>query len=341
MKVVTFGEILLRLSSHGYQRLFQNNSFEVSFCGAEANVAVSLSNFGLESYFISKIPNNDIGQAVLNTLRYYGVNTKYLIKDGERLGILYLEKGASQRPSKVIYDRKNSAISQAILQDFDWDMIFDGAEWFHFTGITPALSENLKVICLEASKKAKEKGLVVSCDINYREKLWSKEEAEKAMSKIMPYVDVCIANEEDAEKVFGIKSEGTNVLNGELNYEGYKYVARKIHERFDCKYVAITLRTSISANYNKWAGIFYVSEFDKFFRSKEYGINIVDRLGAGDSFCAGIIYGLLNNMTYQECVDFAVASSCLKHTIEGDFNIITVEEVLNLMNGDASGRVKR
>jgi 2-dehydro-3-deoxygluconokinase len=341
MKVVTFGEILLRLAPQGYKKLFQNDILETSFCGAEANVAVSLSNYGVEALFVSKLPDNDIGQAAINSLKYFGVDTNHISIGGERLGLYYLEKGASQRPSKVIYDRAFSSISEAEKFDFNWDEILEGCDWFHFTGINPALSSSLAEICFDACKKAKEKGITVSCDINFRSKLWTAEDAKSVMSQLMSYVDVCIGNEEDAEKVFGIKAGNTDVSRGNLDHDSYKDVAKKISNQFGCKHVAITLRTSISATNNKWAGMLYSSELDSSFFSDEYDIHIVDRVGSGDSFAAGLIYGLINNMNYQKCVDFAVAASCLKHTQEGDFNRVKVEDVFSLMNGDASGRVKR
>lgn len=341
MKIVTFGELMLRLAPLNNQRLFQSNIFENSFCGAEANVAVSLSLFGLDSKYVTKLPRSDVGQAAINSLRYFGVDTSHILRGGERLGVYYLEKGASQRSSKVIYDRAYSAIAMADKKDFNWDAIFEGVDWFHFTGINPALSQNVADICIEACMKAKEKGIIVSCDLNYRKNLWSSEQAGRLLSILMPYVDVCIANEEDAEKVFGIKAENTDVSAGELNHEDYKEVAKKLHDRFGCTYVAITLRTSISANDNKWAGMLYSSEENEYYFSKEYAIHIVDRVGGGDSFGAGLIYGLIQKMAPEECLEFAVAASCLKHSIEGDFNRVSVDEVRSLMAGDGVGRVKR
>ena len=293
MKVVTFGEILLRLTPQGYKKLFQNDILETSFCGAEANVAVSLSNFGIKSSFVSKVPDNDIGQAAINSLRYFGVDTTYVSRGGERLGLYYLEKGASQRPSKIFYDRAHSSIAEAEKADFNWDEIFKDCDWFHFTGINPALSESLADICFEACKVASAKGITISCDINYRSKLWTPEEANLVMSKFMPYVDVYIGNEEDAENVFGIKAKNTNVYNGKLDYENYKEVAKEISNQFGCSYVAITLRTSISATINKWAGMIYSKETNSSYLSREYDIYIVDRVGSWDSFAAGIIYSLL------------------------------------------------
>lgn len=341
MKVITFGEILLRLAPQGHKKLFQNDIFETSFCGSEANVAVSLANFGIDSCFVTKVPDNEVGQAAINSLRYFGVDTSKVIKGGERLGLYYLEKGASQRPSKVLYDRAFSAIANSSIYDFNWDQIFDGVEWFHFSGINPALSESMSNISLEACKVAKEKGITISCDLNYRSKLWTKDQAKEIMSGIMEYVDVCIGNEEDADNVFGIKADNTDVLSGSVDHKSYEEVAKKISDQFGCKYVAITLRTSLSASSNKWAGMLYSSNEDKYALSQEYTIEIIDRVGSGDSFAAGIIYSLLNKSTAQGAVEFAVAASCLKHTQEGDFNRVSVDDVIALVGGDSSGRVKR
>lgn len=338
-KVVTFGEIMLRLAPEGYNRILQADKFNVTFAGAEANVAVELANFGVDVSFVSKIPDNAVGQTCINSLRHYGVNTSEIIRDGDRLGILFLEKGASQRPSVVIYDRAYSAIQLAKTDDFDWDKVFDGAEWFHFTGITPALSDTLADICEIACKKAKTKGIKISCDLNYRNKLWSKEKAKIVMSRLCKYVDVCIANEEDAKDVFGITAGNTDVNSGKLDIEGYRVVAKELLEKFDFSTVAFTLRTSISANDNKWSGMIYDGK-DYYF-ADEYLIHIVDRVGGGDSFGGGLIYSMVNSFDMQKTIDFAVAASCLKQTIEGDFSLITVEEVNRLANGDKSGRVKR
>ncbi len=338
-KIVTFGEIMLRLAPEGYHRFFQNDSMEATFGGGEANVAVSLANFGLDAIFVSKLPKHDIGQAAVNSLRYFGVDTSKIVRGGERVGIYYIEKGASQRPSKVIYDRAYSAISKAEKIDFDWDSIFDGVTWFHFTGITPALGQNVADICLEACKKAKEKSITISCDLNFRKNLWTSEQACKTMSLLMPFVDVCIANEEDAEKVFGIKAADTDISGGKLSHEGYKTVAKELTNRFGFKYVAITLRGSISANDNNWAAMLY--DGSECYFSKNYAIHIVDRVGGGDSFGAGLIYGLATNMNAKECLEFAVAASCLKHSIQADFNRVSVDEVKALMGGDGSGRVQR
>lgn len=338
-KTVTFGEIMLRLAPEGYYRFVQAESYGATYGGGEANVAVSLANFGMDSSFVTKLPSHEIGQAGVNSLRRYGVDTSRIVRGGDRVGIYFLEKGASQRPSKVIYDRSGSSIAEAVPADFNWDEILDGAEWFHFTGITPALSDEVTEICLEACKKAKEKGITVSCDLNYRNKLWSKEKAGKVMGELCKYVDVCIANEEDASDVFGIKAAGTDVTTGKVNHEGYKDVAKQLVERFGFQKVAITLRESISANDNNWAAMLYDGK--EYYFSKKYTMHIVDRVGGGDSFGAGLIYASLQGMSSQETIEFAVAASCLKHSIEGDFNQVSVAEVKKLAEGDASGRVQR
>ncbi len=341
MKVVTFGELMLRLAPEGYLRFIQSNKFESTFGGAEANVAVSLANYNQDVSFVSKLPNNEIGQMAINSLRQYGVNTSHIIRGGNRVGIYYCEKGASQRPSKVIYDRAYSSIALAKKEDFDWDKIFEDADWFHFTGITPALSKEVAEITLEACKAAKEKGIVVSCDLNFRKKLWSNKEANETMSKLCKYVDICIANEEDAKDVFAIEAKDTDINTGKLNKEGYVSVAEQLCQRFNFKYVAITLRESISANDNNWSAMLYNAKEGKAYFSKKYAIHIVDRVGGGDSFGAGLIYALRNSYKDQDAIEFAVAASCLKHSIEGDYNLVSLEEVKALANGDASGRVKR
>lgn len=338
-KVITFGELMLRLAPENYLRFVQSEKYEATFGGAEANVAVSLSNYGLDAAFVSKLPAHEIGQAAVNSLRKFGVDTSKIVRGGDRVGIYYCEKGASQRPSKVIYDRAYSSIATASKADFDWNSIFDGATWFHFTGITPALSDSVAKICLEACQKAKEKHITVSCDLNFRKKLWSKEKAGKVMGELCRYVDYCIANEEDAKDVFGIEAENTDIDSGKLDKNGYISVAKQLHDRFGCKYVAITLRSSISANDNDWAGMLYTS--DKAYFSKEYHVHIVDRVGGGDSFGGGLIYALINDYEPQKAIDFAVAASCLKHSIEHDFNLCSVAEVESLAGGNASGRVQR
>ncbi len=338
-KIVTFGEIMLRLAPNGYYRFFQNDQMQATFGGGEANVAVSLANYGMEASFVTKLPKHAIGQAAVDSLRYFGVDTKDITRGGERVGIYYLEKGASQRGSVCIYDRAYSAIQQAKSEDFDWDAIFEGADWFHFTGITPALGGNLVEICKEACIAAKNKGVKISCDLNYRGKLWTRDEARAAMSELCKYVDVCIANEEDAKDVFGIEAENTDIYGGKLNKEGYKSVAKQLMDTFGFEKVAITLRTSISANDNDWAGMLFDGENYCF--SKEYHLHIVDRVGGGDSFGAGLIYALLNGKDTQGAIEFAVAASALKHSIEGDFNRVGVSEVEKLAGGDGSGRVQR
>ena len=338
-RIVAFGEIMLRLAPKGYTRFVQADSFEATYGGGEANVAVSLANYGMDAAFVTKLPKNEIGQAAINSLRRYGVDTSKIVRGGQRVGIYFIEKGASQRPSKVIYDRAGSAISRADSSDFDWKQILSGADWFHFTGITPALGSNVAAICMEACKAAKEKNIAVSCDLNYRKNLWSREEAGRVMGELMPYVDLCIANEEDAYDVFGIKAESTDVYAGKVNHEAYREVAKKLADRFGFEKVAITLRGSISASDNNWAAMLYDGKDYCF--SRNYHIHIVDRVGGGDSFGAGLIYALLSGSDSQSALEFAVAASCLKHTIEGDFNHVSVEEVQRLAGGDASGRVQR
>lgn len=338
-RIVTFGEIMLRLAPMGFERFSQAKEFGVVYGGGEANVAVSLANYNKDAYFVTKLPKHEIGQCAVNELRKYGVNTDYIVRGGERVGIYYCEKGASQRPSKVIYDRAYSSIAEAKREDFNWKEIFKDAEWFHFTGITPALSEECAAITLEAVKAAKEAGVTVSVDLNYRKKLWSTEKAGRVMGEIVKFCDVVIANEEDAEKVFGIKADETDITGGHLSDEGYKNVAKQLVERFQLKYVAITLRESMSASDNGWSAMLY--DGNEFYKSRRYNMHIVDRVGGGDSFGAGLIYGLTSGYSNQDALEFAVAASCLKHTIEGDFNLVSIEEVETLAKGDASGRVQR
>lgn len=341
MRVLTFGEILLRLASPGYTKLFQKDSLDTSFCGSEANVAVSLAMFGIESSFLTKFPLNDVGIAAENSLRYFGVDTTRCLRGTGRLGTYYLEKGASQRPSKVIYDRAYSAIALAEKSEFNWDIIFEGVTWFHWSGINPALSDELGHICLEACKVAKEKGITISCDLNYRKNLWSPEKAMSFMSTLMPYVDICIANEEDAEKVLGIKSELNNAEAGDLNHAGYVKVAEDIFSQYGCKYIATTLRKSYSASINGWSAMLYDAHALESYFSKEYEIQLVDRVGGGDSFAAGLIYGLITGMDNQETIEFATAASCLKQTMEGDYNRTTVTDVEALLKHGGNGRVQR
>lgn len=340
-KVITFGEIMLRLQTYNHERFIQMKGLEATFGGGEANVAVSCANYGLDACFITKLPENPIGDACIAELRKHNVCTKKIARGGERVGIYYCEKGASQRPSNVVYDRAHSSISTASSSDFNWKEIFDGADWFHFTGITPALGDGIADICLEACKAAKENGVTVSCDLNFRKKLWSSEKAGMVMGKLMEYVDVCIANEEDAEKVFGIHAANTNVTGGQISDEGYKDVARQLVEKFNFSHVAITLRESISASENDWSALLYDAKNDEFFKSKKYHMTIIDRVGGGDSFGGGLIYSMLSGFDCQKAIEFAVAASCLKHTIEGDMNLVSVAEVETLMKGDGSGRVQR
>lgn len=339
MRVVTFGEIMLRLAPNGYYRFFQDDQLQATFGGGEANVAVSLANFGLDSAYVTKLPKHAIGQAAVNSLRYFGVDTNSIVRGGDRVGIYYLEKGASQRGSVCIYDRAHSAIQEANPSEFNWEEILKGADWFHFTGITPALGPNMVEACKQACVTAKKLGVKVSCDLNYRGKLWTREQAKEAMSELCKYVDVCISNEEDAKDVFGIEAENTDIYGGKLNHEGYKSVAKQLKDKFGFEKVAITLRTSISASDNDWAGMLYDGENYCF--SKSYHLHIVDRVGGGDSFGGGLIYSLLSGYDTQKAIDFAVAASALKHSVEGDFNRVTISEVEKLAGGDASGRVQR
>ena len=338
-KIVTFGEIMLRLAPTGYHRFLQDDYMQATFGGGEANVAVSLANYGMESVYLTKLPCHAIGQAAIDSMRYFGVDTSKIVRGGERIGVYYMEKGASQRGSVCIYDRKYSAIQQAKREDFNWDEIFDGADWFHFTGITPAIGGDLVEICRDACKAAKAKGVKISCDLNYRGKLWTRDEARAAMTDLCQYVDVCISNEEDAKDVFGIEAENTDIYGGKLNHEGYKSVAKQLADKFGFEKVAITLRSSISASDNDWAGMLYDGENYCF--SKSYHLHIVDRVGGGDSFGGGLIYSLLSGKTTQEAIEFAVAASALKHSIEGDYNRVSVAEVEKLAGGDGSGRVQR
>jgi 2-dehydro-3-deoxygluconokinase len=302
-------------------------------------VAISLANFGIDAAFVTKLPAHDIGQAAVNTLRQFGVDTSKIVRGGSRVGIYFLEKGASQRPSKVIYDRAGSSIATAAEADFDWDAILAGASWFHITGITPALGDNVAAISIAACKAAKAKNITVSCDLNYRKNLWSREKAGQVMGELVKYVDVCIANEEDASDVFGIKAGNTDINTGKISREGYIEVAKTLTSRFGFKQCAITLRESISANDNNWAAMLYADGQAYF--SKKYAVHIVDRVGGGDSFGAGLIYAQLNKLSPQESIEFATAASCLKHSIEGEINQVSADEVKKLTGGDASGRVQR
>ncbi|MGN0470463.1 MAG: PfkB family carbohydrate kinase [Acutalibacteraceae bacterium] len=339
MKIVTFGEIMLRLAPNGYYRFFQTDQLQATFGGAEANVAVSLANFGEDVSFVTRLPDHMIGQSAVNSLRYFGVDTSLIARAGDRVGIYYLEKGASQRGSLCVYDRKGSAFSESCENDYNWDEIFNDADWFHFTGITPALGGNLPEICLQACKIAKARGIKISCDLNYRSKLWSREQANKTMSRLCRYVDVCICNEEDAGDVFGIKADNTDVNSGIIERKSYISVAKQLQERFDFDSVAITLRSSVSANDNDWSAMLYTGNESYF--SRQYHLHIVDRVGGGDSFAAGLIYSLLHKKSPAYSIEFAVAASALKHSIEGDFNRVSVAEAEKLAAGNGSGRVQR
>ncbi|RLG94410.1 sugar kinase [Candidatus Bathyarchaeota archaeon] len=342
-KVVTFGEIMLRLSPPGYLRIVQARSFEAIYGGGEANVAIALANFGVPVDFVTRLPQNEIGDACINYLRQFGVGVDKIIRGGERLGIYFLEKGAVQRGSKVIYDRAHSSMATIEPGMIDWEKVFSDACWFHWTGITPAISRGAAETCLEAVKKAKEMGLTVSCDLNYRSKLWKwGKSAGEVMSELVKYADIAIGNEEDAEKVFGIKAPGVDVLKGKVEAEKYLYVAKELMKRFpNLSKVAITLRGSISASHNTWSGVLYDGK--NFYTAPTYDItHIVDRVGGGDAFAAGLIYGLLKfGDDLQRVLNFAVASGCLKHTIIGDANIVSVEEVEKIAAGIVSGRVSR
>jgi 2-dehydro-3-deoxygluconokinase len=336
-QVITFGEVMIRLATPGFQRFSQATVLERTFGGGEANVAVSLANFGIDAAFVTRLPRNEIADACIQELRGLGVNVNHIVRGGERMGIYFLETGASQRASKVIYDRVHSAIAEIQPGTVDWGKVFAGAKWFHWTGITPALSDSAAAVTEEACKAAKAAGLTVSADLNFRKKLWTREKAGKVMGNLMQYVDVCIANEEDAETVFGIK--GSEVTSGNIDRDRYVGVARQLVERFGFKQVAITLRESHSASRNGWSAMLF-SEGKAVF-SREYDITIVDRVGGGDSFGAGLIFALLRGDDPDKAVNFAVAASCLKHTIHGDYNRVSVSEVETLAGGDASGRVQR
>ncbi len=338
-KVITMGEIMLRLSSPGNSRFVQSDSFDVNYGGGEANVAVSLQHYGNEAFFVSKVPEHEIGQAAINSLRRFGVHVDFVARGGERLGIYYLETGSSVRPSKVIYDRAHSSISEATPDDFDFDAIFREADWFHWSGITPALSKNMSECVRRACIAAKKAGVTVSCDLNYRKKLWSPEEAQKVMCPLMEYVDVSIGNEEDAEKCLGFRPDA-DVESGNTDADGYKNICRGMVKAYGFKYVVSTLRESFSASHNGWKAMIYDGK--EFYKSRRYEISpIVDRVGGGDSFSAGIIHGLANGRPMDWALEFAVAASALKHTIPGDVNMVSLSEVESLMKGSGNGRVER
>lgn len=341
-KVVTMGEIMLRLSTPNNEKIIQADEFDINYGGGEANVAVSLANYGHDAEFVTKVPDNPIGMAAVAALRKYGVETKNIAKGGERLGIYFLETGSAMRASSVIYDRAHSAISEAEISDFDFDEIFKDADWFHFTGITPAVSDKAAELTEAALKAAKKHGVKVSCDLNFRKKLWSSEKAQKVMTNLMQYVDVCIGNEEDAEKVLGFKPGNTDVTSGELELAGYKSIFEQMVEKFNFEYVISSLRVSHSASDNGWSACIYSRDTKEFYHSREYRITpIVDRVGGGDSFAGGVICGFVDGKDFKTALEYGVAASALKHTIPGDFNLVTRADVEALAGGDGSGRVQR
>lgn len=338
-KIVTLGEIMLRLATSNFKRFVQSDTLDVTYGGGEANVAVSLCNYGLNGTFVTKVPNNFIGQSAINHLRRYGVDTQFISRGGDRLGIYFLETGASMRASQVVYDRAGASIADADIAEFDFDKILDGADWFHTTGITPALSDKAAALTEAALKIAKAKGITTSIDLNFRKKLWSKDKARAVMSRLCQYVDVCIGNEEDADTSLGFKANDTDVTKGELNLAGYKDVFKQMKEKFGFKFIASSLRESHSASDNGWSALVY--DGVEFYHTKQYNVRIVDRVGSGDSFASGLIYGLVTNMSMQEAAEFGVAASALKHTIPGDLNHSTLGEVKDIIMGDGSGRVQR
>lgn len=342
-KVVTLGEIMLRLVTPEFQRFVQAESFKVEYGGGEANVAISLANFGYDSYFVTKLPEQEIGQAAVNTLRRYGVNTNFISRGGDRIGIYFSENGASMRPSKVIYDRDNSSISKARVEEFDFEKIFEGAKWFHISGITPAISDNGKKITLTAVKEAKRQGVTISMDLNYRKKLWDEDEALESMKEILPYVDVCLGiyTEKNGKASFTTSDEEveSGMDREEYILKRHLEIFKEMKEEFDFKYIASTLRESYSASDNGWSGLIYDGK--DIYQSNKYNIRIVDRVGGGDAFAAGLICGLMDDKNSKDALEFAVAAAALKHTIPGDFNLSTREEVMNLVNGDTSGKVQR
>lgn len=339
-RIVLFGELLMRLQTKGYQRIVQAREFDVYYSGAEANLGVALGAFGIDCHLVSSVPPNEVGQACLQYLRQYRLNLDRVRVNGHRLGIYFVETGASQRPSTFLYCRKGSSITELEPKDFDWHEILAGKHWFHFTAITPALGDNVAAITRDACVAASQQGLTVSCDLNFRKKLWSKQKAREVMTELMEYVDILFTNEEEVETVFGIQAEGTNVKSGKLNHHGYEDVAMKLSRQFKLQYVSFSLRRSISATVNDWSGALFDGK--RFYTSRTYHLDhIVDRVGGGDAYASGIIYGLLTGQDLQETVEFAAAASCLKHTIPGDFNLATFDEVMALMHGDGSGRIQR
>jgi 2-dehydro-3-deoxygluconokinase len=340
-KVVTFGEIMLRLSPPGFERFFQSPALSSTFGGGEANVAASLAQFGLDSFYVTRLPTHDIGEAAVRALRAEGVKTDFVVRGGERVGIYFAEAGASQRASNVIYDRAHSAVSELEPGAIDWARVFKNADWFHVTGITPALGDRAAACTREAVEAAKKAGARVSVDLNFRKKLWSEARAQEVMRPLMGHVDLVVANEEDIQSVLALDVPDTDVTAGQLNLEGYKRVAQRLSRELGPSMVAITLRESVSASDNGWSAALWDQVHQKFFHSQRYDVRIVDRIGGGDSFAAGLIYGLLTGREPEAALRFAVAASALKQTIPGDFNRVSVAEVDRLAKGDASGRVQR
>lgn len=338
-KVVTLGEIMLRLSTPDHKRFVQADSLDVTYGGGEANVAAALCNYGLNGTFVTKVPNNPIGQSAINHLRRYGVDTQYVVRGGDRLGIYFLETGAAMRASQVVYDRAGASIADVDASEFNFDKIFEGASWFHTTGITPALSDKAAALTEAALKAARERGITTSIDLNYRKKLWSKEKAREVMTRLCQYVDVCIGNEEDADTSLGFTAGNTDVTKGELHLDGYKDVFNQMKAKFGFKYIASSLRESYSASDNGWSALLY--DGTEFYHTRQYNVRIVDRVGSGDSFASGLIYGLVTGMSMADAAEFGVAASALKHTIPGDLNHATLSEVKDLVKGDGSGRVQR
>jgi len=338
-KVVTLGEIMLRLSTPDYKRFVQSDTFDVTYGGGEANVAAAICNYGEQGVFVTKVPNNAIGQSAINHLRRYGVDTQYIARGGERLGIYFLETGASMRASQGIYDRAHASIAEVDASEFDVDKIFEGADWFHTTGITPALSDKAAALTLAALKAAKAKGITTSIDLNFRKKLWTKEKAREVMTGLCEFVDVCIGNEEDADLCLGFKAAHTDVTKGELNLDGFKDVFKQMKDKFGFKFIASSLRESHSASDNGWSALVY--DGTDFHHTKKYNVRIIDRVGSGDSFASGLIYGLVTKMSMKDAAEFGVAASALKHTIPGDLNHATLSDVKELVGGDGSGRVQR
>lgn len=339
MKMLGFGDFIVRLSPPGYERFFQADHFEINYTGAEANVCVALAHMGVQTSFVTRLPENDIAYAGIGELRRHGVDTSQIVFGGDRIGVFYLEKGAAQRPSRIVYDRGHSALAVSVPAYYDWKRILNGYSWFHITGITPALGDRMPEVCIEACRMARAMGLTVSCDLNYRKNLWTPEQAGRVIKKMLPYIDVLLANEEDAEKVLGIKAAGSNVMQGVLDDRGYEETACRIEAQYGIHRVAISMRRSLSASDNDWGAMLY--QDGKTYFSRRYMIHLVDRVGGGDSFAAGLIYGLLNGFDPQHTIEYAAAASCLKQTMEMDFSLSTAAEVEKLVGGNVTGRVER